>query len=82
MFELFIAQSLEWRSQKHTSLLFTISSDSLGDFVEVTVRGQGGASKSLDFNESTDLVIDKNDRVMERLHVLLAFSSFFTPLES
>lgn len=37
--------------------LFTLSqsADSLGGFVEVTVRGKGGASKRMDFNGSNTL---------------------------
>lgn len=62
----FIAQSLEWRSQKHTSLLLPISADSPVAFMEAIVRGQGRAAevkvvpaKSLDLNESTYFVIEK-----------------------
>ena len=62
----FIAQSLEWRSQKHTSLLLPISADSPVAFMEAIVRGKGRAAevkvvpaKSLDFSESTYFVIEK-----------------------
>ena len=41
----FIAQSLEWRSQKHTSLLLPISADSPVAFMEAIVRGHGRAAE-------------------------------------
>lgn len=76
--QLFIAQSLEWRSQKHTSLLFPISADSLGDFVEVTVRDQGGASKSLGFNGSNTCSDGEEKRGWWRGFMLHIYSVAFS----
>ena len=71
----FIAQSLEWRSQKHTSLLLPISADSPVAFMELIVRVQGRAAEvkvvpaeSLDFNESTYFVIEKIERRKDFLY--------------